>query len=207
MNHRIQPLTGDDIAFLPSPCRSCVFWELPKAPRGPQPDRAAEVGEAKHLWFRSMELEWGAPGVMLRHQQRTLGYAMFMPAEHAHRTRRLGTTPSDDALVLATLWVDPDARGAGVGTALLHRVLRQAHEVGLRAVEATGARATAGPCMIPEGFLLAQGFVVHHPHMLHPLLRLDLRQTARWHEAVEHALDSVRAALSRRDRRTVPSTS
>lgn len=207
MNHRIQPLTGDDVALLPPPCRSCLFWELPRAPRGPQPERADEAQEAKHLWFRSAELEWGSPGVALRHDGTLLGYALVMPADHADRTRRLGTTPSDDALVLATLWVAPDARGAGVGTALLHRVLRQAHEAGLRAVEATGARATAGPCIIPESFLLAQGFVVHHPHVLHPLLRLDLRKTARWHEAVEHALDSVRAALSRRDRRTVPSPS
>lgn len=207
MNHRIQRLTGDGIAHLPPPCRSCVFWELPNAPRGPQPERARETEQAKHLWFRATELEWGSPGVVLRHDGETLGFATFMPADQAHRTRRLGTTPSDDALVLATLWVDPDARGAGVGTALLHRVLRQAHDAGLRAVEATGARVASGPCMIPESYLLARGFVVHHPHVLHPLLRLDLRQTARWHEAFEHALDSVRAALSRRDRRTVPTPS
>lgn len=207
MNHRIEPLTGDDLTVLPAPCRACAFWELPNARRGPQPARAAEVEQAKSLWYRSLELEWGAPGFVLRDHGRTLGFATVVPAEQAHRTRRLGTMPSDDALVLATLWVDPAARGSGVGRALLHRVLRQAHDVDLQAVEATGTRAGGSPCIIPESYLLAQGFVVHRPHIRHPLLRLDLQQTARWHDALEHALDNVRAVLARRDRRTVPSTS
>lgn len=207
MSDRLRPLTADEIVNLPSTCQTCVFWELPGAPRGPRPDRADQQRQAKHLWYRSVELDWGAPGVLLRNGERTLGYATYMPADQAHRTRRLGTIPSEDALVLATLWVDPDARGNGVATTLLHRVLKQAHDVGLRAVEATGARTTAAPCLVPEEFLLASGFVVHHEHPLHPLLRLDLRQTVRWQEAMEHALEGVRSVLGRRERSPVPTTS
>ncbi len=206
MSDRARPLTAAEITHLPVACQTCVFWELPNSPRGPQPQRAAEATEAKHLWYRSVELDWGAPGIVLREGDTTLGFATFMPAGQAHRTRRLGATPSDDALVLATLWVAPDARGAGVATTLLHRVLRRAHDAGLRAVEATGARDAAAPCMLPEAFLVASGFVVHHHHPRFPLLRLDLRQTVRWQDAMEHALEGVRAALSRRERRTAPST-
>lgn len=207
MSHRADPLTAEQISELPADCQACAFWELPRAPRGPQPDRGRDVGEAKHLWFRALELDWGAPGILLSDHGRTLGYATFMPAEQAHRTRRLGATPSDDALLLATLWVLPDVRGSGVATTLMHRVLKHAHDTGRRAVEATGARGEATPCLLPEGYLLASGFTVHHEHPRFPLLRLDLRQTVRWQDAMEHALEGVRAALSRRDRRTVPTTS
>ncbi len=206
MSDRIRPLTATEIDHLPVACRTCVFWELPNAPRGPQPERADEVTQAKRLWYRSVELDWGPPGVMLRNGDLTLGFATFMPAAEAHRTRRLGAKPSDDALVLATLWIAPDARGAGLATTLLHGVLKRAHDTGLRAVEVTGARSAAAPCMLPEAFLLANGFVVHHQHPRYPLLRLDLRQTARWQDAMEYALKGVRAVLVGRDRRTAPST-
>ena len=207
MNDRIRPLTGELIEHLPTPCRTCLFWELADAPRGPQPNRAAEAAEAKLLYHRAVELDWGPPGLLVRSDGRTLAFATFVPAEQAHRTRRLGSVPSDDALVLTTMWVDPDVRGTGIASTLLHRVLRQAHDLGLRAVEATATRGGDGPCLLPEAFLLASGFVVHHQHARHPLLRLDLRQTVRWQDAMEHALKGVRAVLGRRDRRTAPSTS
>lgn len=207
MSDRIRPLTGELIDHLPPACRTCLFWELPDAPRGSQPDRADEVAEAKLLYHRAVELDWGPPGLLLRSDGRTLAFATFVPAEQAHRTRRLGSVPSDDALVLTTMWVDPEVCGTGIASALLHRVLKQAHDRGLRAVEATATRGGGGPCLLPESFLLANGFVVHHQHVWHPLLRLDLRQTVRWQDAMEQALERVRAVLRRRDRRTVPSTS
>jgi hypothetical protein len=86
-------------------------------------------------------------------------------------------------------------------------VLRQAHDAGLRAVEATGARMPTSTCVLPEGFLRAVGFVVLHEHPRYPLLRLDLRQTVRWQDAMEQALERVRAVLGRRDRRTAPTAS
>ncbi|HSK91885.1 MAG TPA: GNAT family N-acetyltransferase [Euzebyales bacterium] len=178
---------------------------MPHARRGPQKD-AARGAEAKLLWVRSQELESGAPGLILVHRGETVAYALYMPAEEAHRARRLGSTPSDDALVLATMWVAPSARESGVAKAMLHSVLKHAHDAGLRAVEAIGARGDASPCMLPEPFLIANGFVVHHEHPSYPLLRLDLRQTARWQEAMEHALEGVRAALSRRERNPAPSS-
>jgi GNAT superfamily N-acetyltransferase len=205
VNHRFRDLTADRLSDLPPTCRSCAFWELADAPRGPQKD-AAKGAESKQLWVRSLELEWGAPGLILVDHDETLAYALFMPADEAHRARRLGSTPSEDALVLATMWLAPSARGSGLAAALLHSVLKHAHDAGLRAVEAIGARGDATPCMLPEDFLIANGFVVHHDHASYPLLRLDLRQTVRWQEAMEHALEGVRSVLSRRERQPAPSS-
>lgn len=204
MSYHLRALTTQHLADLPASCRSCAFWELADAPRGPRDDDG-RAAEAKLLWVRSLELEWGAPGLIMLEGNRTLGYAVYMPAEEAHRARRLGSMPSDDALVLATLWVTPEQRGGGLAETIVHAVLRQAHEAGLRAVEAIAARGRASPCMVPEQFLFAQGFVVHHDHPRYPLLRLDLRQTVRWHDAVEHAIEGVRSVL-RRERTPVPSS-
>ena len=205
MTNRFRDLTAERLADLPSSCQSCAFWELAAAPRGPQEPGRTGVAEAKQLWVRSLELDWGPPGLMLIERGETVAYALYMPADEAHRARRLGSIPSDDALVLATLWVAPSARGGGVASALLRGVLRHAHDAGLRAVEAIGARGEASPCMLPESFLIANGFVVHHEHPSYPLLRLDLRQTARWQDAMEHALEGVRSVL-RRERQPVPSS-
>jgi GNAT superfamily N-acetyltransferase len=206
VSDRVRPLTADLIADLPAPCRTCLFWEVADAPRGPQPDRAEEVLEAKQLYHRAVELDWAVPGLAVRVDDETRAFVSFVPANQAHRTRRLGSVPSDDALVLTTMWVDPAVRGTGIASLLLQRVLKHAHDMGLRAVEATASRTDGLPCLLPEAFLLAKGFVVHHHHPTHPLLRLDLRQTVRWQDAMEHALEGVRAVLGRRERRTAPST-
>lgn len=209
MSSRFRALTADQVQYLPETCRACVFWELPTAPRGPQLHRAAQNAEAKQLWVRSVELDSGPPGILAVHDNQTVGYAAYVPAEQARRSRRLGSVPSDDALVLTTLWVAPAARGTGLATAMLQRVLRNAHESGRKAVEATAARGAAeeARCILPESFLTARGFVVHHEHPRFPLLRLDLRQTARWQEAVDHAIEGVRAVLRRGERRPAPTPS
>jgi GNAT superfamily N-acetyltransferase len=207
VSRRLRDLTAQRLEELPPDCRRCLFWELPDAPRGPQElDDRRDVPEAKQLWHRSTELEWGATGLLMFDRAELLGFALHMPAGQARRVRRLGSAPSDDALVLATLWVTPEARAGGVAKAMVHVVLRRAHDMGLRAVEAVGQRGTGGTCVMPEAFLVSVGFVVHHEHPRYPLLRLDLRQTARWQDAVEHAIEGVRSVLTRRERSPVPSS-
>jgi hypothetical protein len=97
-------------------------------------------------------------------------------------------------------------REAGLAKVLLHALLRETHRHGVRALEAYGVRGGELPtsCVLPEGFLLANGFAVLHEHTTNPLLRLDLRQTARWQESVSHALEGVVSALARRERAPAP---
>lgn len=193
MSRRIRELARLD--DLPGPCRACVFWEVPGSPQGPSGEDGAAGKEA---WWRATELEWGVPGRGAYVDDRLVGYATFGPPSHFPRLRVLRRSPSDDALLLATLWVDPQERGGGLGKALLHAVLREALRRGLRAVEAVAVR-TDDPspwrCLLPESFLVSQGFTVLQEDVLHPLLRLDLRQTVRWQEHVGQALESVVSAL------------
>lgn len=207
MSSRTRPLTADGLSQLPADCRSCLFWELPDARRGPaEPSAVDDAREAKYLWHRSSELESGPSGVVLTARDQTLGFALWVPAAHARRTRRLGVTPSDDALLLATIWVAPHERGRGHAKALVQEALRHAHDAGFRAVEALGTRLPPSSCLLTESFLVAVGFEMLREHPHHPVLRIDLRSTVRWHGAVEHALEGVRSAFGRREGQPAPSS-
>ncbi|HWB71015.1 MAG TPA: GNAT family N-acetyltransferase [Egibacteraceae bacterium] len=204
MPGRVHDLTPAHLDELPGPCRACVFWEVAGAPRGPVVP-PSQGREGKEAWWQAAQLEWGTPGKGVWFEDRLVGYATFAPGAHFGRARQLGRAVSEDALLLATLWVHPDARGQRVAKTLLQSVLRETHRRGGRALEAYGARVDqAAPCVLPETFLLANGFSVLHDHRAFPLLRLDLRQTVRWQESLGHALEGVLSALGRRERARVP---
>jgi GNAT superfamily N-acetyltransferase len=208
---RIHDLSLSNLDDLPSTCRACVFWEAAGSPQGPRAGEEEAAANRKEAWWQATQLEWGTPGKALYVDDRPVGYATFAPAEHFPRVRSLRASVSDDALLLATLWVAPDHREAGAAKALLQSVLRETHRRGSKALEAFGARgATTGrglmTCFIPEDFLLENGFEVLHEDMEYPLLRLDLRKTVRWQESGGHALSGVITALSRRERARAPVT-
>jgi GNAT superfamily N-acetyltransferase len=189
-------LTLERLEQLPPACRACVFWEVGGARRGPGDDAARA---AKEAWLSATQLEWGAPGKVLLVDGAVVGYALLAPGHHFPRSRQLAHVPSDDALLLAALWIDPDAREGGLAKVLIQGVLREVHRRGARALEAYGVRSGPLPasCVLPEGFLVANGFEVVHEHPMHPLLRIDMRTTVRWQETVSHALEGVRSALAR----------
>lgn len=203
MSRRVHDLTSSNLDDLPEDCRSCVFWEVASAGRGPAGPQGAQGKEA---WLQATQLEWGAPGKVIYVDDRPVAYGLFAPGDHFPRGRRLGHAPSEDALLLAALRVEPELREAGLAKVLLHALLRETHRRGARALEAYGVRGGVLPtsCVLPEGFLLANGFTVLHEHAEHPLLRLDLRQTVRWQESVSQALEGVVSALARRERAPAP---
>jgi GNAT superfamily N-acetyltransferase len=210
MTRRIHDLGLTNLDDLPSTCRACIFWEVGGAPQGPRAGEEAAAAGRKEAWWQATQLEWGTPGKALYVDDKPMGYATFGPADHFPRVRQLGPSVSDDALLLAALWVAPQIRDTGAAKMLLQSVLRETHRRGAKALEAFGARGSGSgrqltTCFVPEEFLLAHGFELRQDHMDYPLLRLDLRKTVRWQESVGHALSGVISALSRRERAPAPS--
>lgn len=199
-SRRVGLLDAAAVDQLPGRCASCVFWEL-GAPR-PADDHERELRrEQKREWVASELDRDGPPGRVIRIEDEFAGYVLFARSG-AFAGRRIDLpVTSDDALTLATLWVEPHWRQHGLGRLLVQAALREAHRREVKAVEAFGDRRfSEGACVLPAAWLLHEGFVVHREHPRHPLMRIDVRRTASWAESLEHALtellEKVRPSLA-----------
>lgn len=187
MGRRVELLT--DVSRLPRGCGQCLFWELGGA-SGPG------AGDRKQEWIAACLREGTPAGRVLTIDGQVAGYTLSGPA--GSFASRVPPVPrsSRDAWLLATLWVRPTDRERGVGRRLLLATLSDALDHGAVAVEAYGDRRFREQgCVLPAAWLLHEGFVVHAEHPRTPLLRLDLRRTARWAESLEHAWDELRGRL------------
>ena len=199
MSRRVVPLSGAAVDQLPAPCRGCLFWELGRPRPEKRPSEGAVLDELagdplvqKQAWCAAQTMGAGPPGRIVRVDDEVAGYALFAPASALAPRRPPVPRTSDDALVLATLWIEPHHREHGIGRVLVQAALKEALRLQLDAVEAYGDRRFRDQdCVLPATWLLHEGFTVHREHPRYPLLRLDVRRTARWADTLEHALEEV----------------
>jgi hypothetical protein len=183
MARRLVSLTLDNVDELPSPCRSCAFWELG--------DRSCGAG-AKDEWLSAVLLESGRCGTILYVDGDVAGYALYAPPEFVEGRLGFGTAPiSDDAIVLMTARILPEYSAAGLGRILIQSVVKDTlSRRGIKALEAYGdVRAEPDGCVIPAEFLTAVGFKTKNRHPRYPLHRLELRSVLRWKPELEVALE------------------
>jgi GNAT superfamily N-acetyltransferase len=182
-------LTPDTLDALPSPCRSCLFWELDPVRRVRVPDPAGE----KQAWVSEVLREWGSCGRVALVDDALVGYVIYAPASFVPGAAGFATAPvSPDAVLMTTAYVEPAARGYGVGRMLVRAMARDLVERNIRAVEAFGARGPlASRCQVPVDFLSGVGFRTHRPHPATPRMRMDLRSAVTWKDEVEAALERL----------------
>lgn len=207
MARRVRGLTGEDVEDLPGACATCLFWELGAA--CPQPRTRAvpagrplvdhhpsDPGLRKQAWVSARVQEGVVPGRIVTIDDHAVAYALFAPARTFAPRGRPVPPASDDTLLLATAWVLPVHRGAGLGRLLLQAAIREALRLEAPAVEVYGDRRfRERSCALPTAWLLHEGFTVHAEHPRTPLLRLDVRRTARWAGSLEHAWEEVLGRL------------
>lgn len=204
MTRRFKPLASDQLEGLPSECVGCVFWESREA----LPKRCGSSCDPESLagWIDYVRAQWGDCGRVAYQDGETLGFVKYAPPAYFPQVRHFPAgPPSEKAVLLACLHVDPDARHAGLGKVMLHAALRDLASRGERCVEAFAANHPGDGKELPVvsvEFLLKQGFTVVRPHAEFPLLRLELKSLAAWTENVEAVLDSLR--LPGRVRSRVP---
>ncbi|MDX1658997.1 MAG: GNAT family N-acetyltransferase [Nitriliruptorales bacterium] len=202
MSRRVAPLDSGALGALPARCQRCLFWEFgaprpgPRSPDGPSDELAGDATIRKQAWCRSETLEHAPPGRIVEVDGEFAGYALFGPADHFAPRRLPAPSLSDDALLLATVWVDPAFRELGVGRLLLQAALKEAIRLELAAVETYGDRRfREQACVLPSTWLFHEGFSVHREHPRSPLLRLETKRTVRWADALEQAWDEVTGRL------------
>ncbi|MCW2521731.1 MAG: hypothetical protein JWO63_66 [Frankiales bacterium] len=192
VSRRIVPLTLDNLDELPSPCRSCLFWELGPLAES-QPPAADEVPLAKEAWLSATLLEWGSCGKIAYIAGLPVGYALFAPPGFVPRSVSFPTSPvSGDAVLLMNVRVEPEWAGAGVGRMLAQAVAAELLPRGVRAIEAFGSSgAGARGCLMPSDYLRSVGFKTVRPHPVYPRLRMELKSTVSWRYDVEYALERL----------------
>ncbi len=208
VGRQASPLTGADVERLPGSCATCLFWELGAccpAPRtGMIPgwsriEPPSEPGIRKQAWVSAREQEWGPPGRIVELDGEVIAYALFGPAAAFRVRGPLVPRPDADALLLATAWVRPTEREAGIGRLLLRSAIREAVRRDIDAVEVFGDRRfQERACLLPAFWLLREGFEVRAEHPRTPLLRLEVRRTARWAGSLEHAWEEVLGRIPHR---------
>jgi GNAT superfamily N-acetyltransferase len=195
MGRRVIPLDERALDQLTDPCRSCAFWELGMraAPTG-----SDAAGTQKEAWISSILLEWGYVGHVIAVDGVFAGYSLYGPAASLDQVGSQAARPvSRDAVLLATVAVEPAFQGQGIGRVLLQTMARDLTKRRIRAAEAYADRAWTGPsCFLPAGFLEANGFQVVRDHPRYPLLRMDLRTALSWKDVGEAALDRLRGQVS-----------
>ena len=194
------------------------------APSVPPHEAARDPRDRKRDWVSARVAEGTPPGAIIEvagpptgatrapsgtaPRREVMGMALFAPAEvYAPRS---GAVPriSRDAVQLATVWVPDVHRQAGVGRLLLQAALREAIRLDRPAVEAYGDRRfRPRGCVLPDRWLLHEGFEVHREHPRTPVLRLETRRTVRWAASLEQAWEQAweQAREEVRSRLPVPS--
>ena len=200
MSRRLASITLDNLDDLPRRCRRCVFWELDPVQR----DRAEKVGDPaleKEAWVSSVLLEWGSCGKVAYVDGVPAGFVLFAPPLYVPRSVAFPTSPvSADAALLMTGHILPEFVGGGLGRMLVQGVAKDLTKRGIKAVEAFGDLAWAGPsCVLPAEYLLAVGFKTVRPHPRFPRLRLELKGIVSWREDVEYALERLFGSVTAPD--------
>ena len=148
MSRRTDRLTLDNLATLPGPCRTCLFWEMDPVRRA----RVADEDEAyaeKETWVSTVLRDWGSCGQLAMVDDEAVGYVIYAPSVYVPGSANLPTAPvSVDALQMTTVYVDPDARGGGIGRLLIQGMARDLISAGRsgrwRPSGRPGAAGTAG---------------------------------------------------------------
>lgn len=197
MARQVVPLTGDVWDAIEAPCRTCLFWEV-----GERPGRDVDVDRdliRKQAWTTARLRDGLPPGRAVLVDDEVAGIALFAPLRDFENNPAGMPTPSEDALVLATMWLDPGHRNRGLGRLLLQEAIKQAIHQHLAAVEVRADRRwRPDNCVLPITWLLHEGFEVAVEHPRWPLLRLEVSRTVRWSETVEQAVNEMLGRLPRR---------
>ncbi|MFJ4434555.1 GNAT family N-acetyltransferase [Streptomyces sp. NPDC088923] len=198
MGRRLVPLTLDNLADLPTPCRECVFWELDSV-RGEEAVAQGTAAQEKEAWLSSVLLEWGSCGRLVYVDDVPAGFVLYAPPAYVPRSTAFPTSPvGPDAVQLMTARIHPGYQGQGLGRVLVQTVAKDLLRRNFKAMEAFGdTHGASASCLLPAEHLLAVGFKTVRAHPTRPRLRLELRSTVSWKEDVEHALDRLLGAVQK----------
>jgi GNAT superfamily N-acetyltransferase len=171
---QIVPIAESNLNDIPPPCRACLYWEWPgDFEAGLEPTVAAQ---RKREWFARARQVFGISGLLAYLDGVPVAYAQYAPPTLLPNIAEYAAGPVDnDAIFISCLYVaEESARGQGIGTALLQRIIADVRGRGYAGLETFGRIGSANNCSGPVELYLKNGFRVVSEGLEFPLLRLDL---------------------------------
>lgn len=177
-------------------CGMCTDWEGISG----QSDERSQRAKARCM-RRTMK-SWGECAKLVYVDNKALAYAQYAPAEFWPGAGCFVSGPvSDDAVLLACLYVLPQGRGGGLGKMLLQSVEAGLVKRKVRAIEVFAAKSDTYPPG-PIDFYLKNGFFIFRDDPHFPLLRLELKALVGWQVNIQFTFDGLR--IPTRGRTTAP---
>ncbi len=175
MARRVAALRPSNLDDIPAPCRACPQWNL-------------KTRDNVERLLR----EWGACGFIVYEDKLPAGFVMYGPAKYFPKSGLYPAGPvSKDAIFLSCLYVTPEAREKGLGKRLLNAVEKTSIKREFVAIEALASRDQQRPPLVPLDFFSKEGFYILRDDRRHPLVRMDIKSLAAWHEKAGEAIEKL----------------
>jgi GNAT superfamily N-acetyltransferase len=154
-------------------CTFCLNWEEPDYSKWP--GSLSERKGTKRQWLRDVEAEYGPCGKLAFLGSELVGYAQFSPPKYLPKVNEYGCAPpSEEAIFVSCLFVPAQARGRGVGSALVEAILRDLRARGAQAVETFARKDSPNNPSGPVSFWLRNGFHIVREDTDFALVRREL---------------------------------
>jgi len=171
---RIEKVGESNFANIPSPCRSCLYWQT--SGNYGEEMLKPEMDQKKREWFKNVARDFGSSIKIVYLNGVPIGSMQYAPVRFFPRTSEYASgPPSEDAVFIACLYItSKEARGKGFGTAMLKDLIVELKKRGFKVVETFARESSGDNPSGPMTLYLRQNFEVKNEKDDFPLLHLDL---------------------------------
>lgn len=171
---KIKKVDRDNFKDVPSQCKYCLYWQTSDS--FDEKMLKPEMENKKREWFNKVSRDFGDCGLIAYLSGVPVGFVQYGPPRFFPRVKEYTSgPPNKDAVFLACLYVaDKEARGRGLGKAMLKGLLAELRKRKFKAVETFARRNSETNPSGPLELYLKHGFKITNDKDDFPLVRLKL---------------------------------
>jgi GNAT superfamily N-acetyltransferase len=171
---KIEKVDKRNFKDISSPCKYCLYWQtsVPFDEEMLKPEMERE----KREWFSKVIRDFGNCGFIAYFRGVPMGFIQYASIGFFPRIEEYASgPPSEDAVFLACLYIaDKEARGKGLGTAMLKELLAELRKRKFEAVETFAGKKSENNPSGPLELYLKCGFKIRNDKDDFPLVRFEL---------------------------------
>ena len=171
---KIEKIAKHNFKDIPNPCKYCLYWQT----SGPFDEKMLkpEMEREKREWFSKVIREFGNCGFIAYFSGVPIGFIQYAPAKFFPRIKEYASgPPSEDAVFLSCLYIaNKEARGKGLGTAMLKELLAELGKIKFEVVETFAGKKSENNPSGPLRLYLKHGFKIKKDNNDFPLVRSEL---------------------------------